>query len=168
MKKIFILSFLYCFFIHSIIAQNVNYIHVNLNDMNVKEIMQQDIDSIVYLPSPIVGNDYNETYQCIYTNERVYSFDVKDIEDVTFNMGKIDSPQHFYSVIPLDNSTEWDSLLISTRGYYAAVKENQDGIRTFFISLIGEKNLEKTITATFSPENSLSVRRTLTRRPVTD
>ena len=77
--------------------------------------------------------------------------DTKDVDAIkSIIMG-----HNYYSVLPLEDTSKWDYLFISTRGYYAAVK-NIDNIRLYLIGQIGEKDLSKTITAIFNSDNCLT------------
>lgn len=112
-----------------------------------------DVADIVEVENYIKGN---QSVNFVFTNADVSNDNTINNQDVDGIMGIImTSPnQHYYSFLSLEDTSKWDGILISTRGFLAAFK-NYEGIRSYLISSLEDKNLSKAIVAYFNSDDNL-------------
>lgn len=146
-----LLTIMFSFFCFAAVGQENQNTSTLVGDANGDG--KVDVADIVEIENYIKGN---QSANFIFANADVSNDNTINNQDVDGIMGIImTSPnQHYYSFLSLEDTSKWDGILISTRGFLAAVK-NYEGIRSYLISSLEDKNLSKAIVAYFNSDDNL-------------
>lgn len=132
MKKILCLMTMLAALV-SVQAQQENMqVVVSRNDLGKNVIPQSAIDSINYSNIGLKGDtaDYPQT-QIIYTKTKEYYIPLEAIDSVSFNKPQEENDDElYYSIIPVEDSSQWDSIMVTSNGYCSAIKTDEDGTVT--------------------------------------
>ena len=105
---------------------------VSRNDLGKNVISQSSIDSITYSNIGLKGDttDYPQT-QIIYTKTKEYYIPLEAIDSISFNkLQEENDGELYYSIVPVEDSSQWDSIMVTSNGYCSAIKTEEDGTIT--------------------------------------
>lgn len=129
-------------------SQENKQVHIYRNDGSMNCIYQASIDSIRYSQYDLSGTFFNYwTNQIIYTKNREYHVPLEAIDSVVFNMPLLEVADYYYSVMPLSDDSEWDSLLVTSNGYCAAMATDSNNVITIAIDAVASSDACQSVIA---------------------
>lgn len=129
-------------------SQENKQVHIYRNDGSMNCIYQASIDSIRYSQYDLSGTFFNYwTNQIIYTKNREYHVPLEAIDSVVFNMPLLEVSDYYYSVMPLSDDSEWDSLLVTSNGYCAAMATDSNNVITIAIDAVASSDASQSVIA---------------------
>lgn len=147
MKKWFSCLIIYVCVVYGF-SQEIIQTHIYRNDGVVNYIPQVSIDSIRFSKYDLNGSlfDYWKS-QIVYTKDREYHIPLSVIDSIQFNMPKREVMDYYYSIMNLSEDSEWDSLLVTSNGYYAAMSTDSNQIITIAVDAINSVEKDQSVFA---------------------
>ena|GEM_PF-1771872 len=129
-------------------SQDNRSLHIYRNDGGLNCIFQSSIDSIQYSRSDLNGTFFNcWTNQIIYTKDREYHVPLAAIDSVVFNMPPLEVADYYYSIMPMPSDSEWDSILVTSNGYCAAMATDSNNVVTVAVDAIASDDASQSVIA---------------------
>ena len=140
---ILLLSSVLCVF-----SQESRQVYIYRNDGGFNCISQSSIDSIQYSRYDLSGTFFNcWTNQIIYTKDREYHVPLAAIDSVVFNMPPQEVVDYYYSIMPMPCGSEWDSILVTSNGYCAAMATDSNNVITIAVDAIASDDASQSVIA---------------------
>lgn len=134
-------------------AQEEKQIHIMRNDGGMNIIPQSEVDSITFSSIDIDGKNSNlEGTQILYTKNKEYYIPIEVINEVSFNMQKEVEKNFYYTIESTSEESEWDSLMVTSNGYCAAIKTDSNSVITIAIDAIGSIDNTNSVIAQLNPD----------------
>ena len=150
MKRISLII-VFIFTLLSVFSQHEGkYVHIKETGGKLHQILHSKIDSICFSHYNINGSqsDFWET-QIVYAKDRAFAFPLSSIGDIKFNMPYVQPTSSQYTIIPVDDISEWDSLMVTTDGVYSVLKKDENNEYVLVIDDVNKEIVPYPITAFF-------------------